>query len=104
MKLKYNPLSGQFDFVNPTASSSLAKHDQSFNATTDWTVDGAIYKIIITEATHGAGVNPTFQVFEIVGADSIEIFPSVTYNVSGDITLSVTSSPDNRFAGKIIIF
>jgi hypothetical protein len=106
MTYRYNPISGNLDIVGGSSGPPPAavKYSLNFNATTDWTVDGAIFKLVILESTHGAGVTPVIQVFESIAADFVEVSTSVTFNASGDVTLSVTSIPDNRFAGKIIIF
>lgn len=82
--------------------SSLEAYSQVFNATTDWTLDGASYKITIPSATHNKP-NPTVHVFEQSGPDFIEVTTGVKVDSSQNIIITVNSTPDLRFVGKLII-
>lgn len=69
----------------------------------DWSLNGANYDLAITEATHGQGAQLNVQVFEKVGTDYREVVVDILISSTGNITISVSSSPDLRFEGKIII-
>lgn len=108
MGLVFNPFSpGGFDIKGsgggaPTVQSP--NYQQSFNATTDWGApSGGIYSISIPVSTHSKGSNPIVQILELSGADFIMIGLASKMDASGNITLEVNQTPDNRFAGKIII-
>ena len=81
------------------------KYTKSFNNTTDWgsPVNG-YYTISISAVTHGRGEEPMVQVqmfngtsYNLSTPDTLEIL------ISGDVTFSVPSSPDDRFTGRICI-
>lgn len=107
MGLIFNPLTGQFDFKGSAASSPTIQnpnYQQSFNNTTDWgSPSGGIYSLVILATLHGKGTKPIVQVMEQSGLDFINVGIAFKMNASGDITLEVNQTPDNRFAGKIII-
>lgn len=70
----------------------------------DWTGPASgEYSITVTEATHGKGSNPTVTVYEDNTGTFERVEPSIELNASGDVTISVTETPDLRFEGKIII-
>lgn len=60
------------------------------------------YEITIPESEHLRGVNPTVEVFELDGV-YYDVFVSIEVSNAGEIKLKVSQSPDNRFAGKVII-
>jgi len=81
------------------------KYSFSFNNTTDWgTSDGTDYTISVAHATHNRGTDPSIQVFSFNGTsyslaspDSLQVF------TNGDVSFSVSASPDGRFTGRILI-
>jgi len=75
---------------------------QSFNATTDWggIITGLYYQIIVTAATHGKGTDPIVTIFEGTEVTTVN---SLVIAVNGNVTFTVTSNLDNRFAGTIRI-
>ncbi len=102
MGLKFNPfLDDGFDEVG----SGTSNYQQLFDVTTDWGVaSGGFYSIIIPGATHGKGLNPIIQVYELNGSDYELVTASISIDSSnGDVTLGVLEVPDARFEGKIII-
>lgn len=106
MGLTFNPITGQFD-IKGTAATPVVQnpnYQQTFNATTDWgSPSGGIYSLVITAATHGKGTKPIVQVWELSGSDFLTVGLASKMDASGNITLEVIETPDNRFAGKIII-
>ena len=107
MAYKFNPLTSQLDIVGEGSGPSptpTVGYLQSFNATTNWTLDVSVYKIIINEATHLKGINPSVQVFELVaGVYNLVDVDSLEVDNSGQVTIKVLSSPDLRFQGKVLI-
>lgn len=114
------PLAGQtFDFVcvgvgtaagswviyrvNEDGQQEAERYVGVFNATTDWTLNGEVYERTVTAATHGiTGNNPAPHTFEGTGPfERAEVGENLAAN--GDYTITVSASPDNRFAGKTII-
>lgn len=69
----------------------------------NWSLDGGVYKIQVLESTHGLGTEIQVQVFEKVGSDYRQLEVDVFITTAGDITLSISSSPDLRFEGKLTI-
>lgn len=97
-----------YNQINATGSGgsggSVSAYSQTFNATSDWSgPTGGFYTITIVETTHDKDVNPTIQVFELVGSDYEEVMVDIIVNSSGDVTLRVTENNDARFAGKVLI-
>jgi len=95
-----NPATGEVDF-SVTAGAGT-KFVQDFT-TGDWVLGSGAYQYSIPESTHGAGVDPEVQVFELVASDYELIDLEVNVNASGDVTLMVSNSPDLRFSGKVIL-
>ena len=105
MSFGYNPLTGQFDLLGtggggPSPSGPAERHVGTFNNTTDWTLNTGLYELTVTAATHGKGVTPNVLVYETVGLTFELVNTVVILNASGDVTIQVTSTPDNRFNGK----
>ncbi len=104
MATKFNPLTWMGFNVSGGGSSSSASRYSSTFIVGDWTgPSGGVYSLSISAATHGKGVNPTIQVFELSGSDYILINVDVVVSSLGNITLNVSDTPDNRFAGKYVI-
>lgn len=104
MPFKFNGLTGQLDLVSSPTTSTTLKYLVSFNNTTQWTLNGSYYEFLIPASTHGAGVTPITQVFEVIAGVSTEVLVDLSFNALGDIVIRVTSVPDNRFTGKVIVF
>ena len=104
MSITYNPLLGSgFDFVGGSAAAgTLVKYSTTFLIGT-FVLNGGFYEYTITQASHGAGLSPTTQVYELVGSNYELVQPVVIVNASGDIIIQVTNTPDLRFNGKIIV-
>ena len=82
-----------------------SRYTLTHNATSDWTgPTGNYYIVTTTAATHGRGTRPTFQFFETVGSDEIEVMPDQAKIVtaSGNVAFRVPDTPDLRYAGKVI--
>jgi len=105
MGLKLNIFTGQLDFVGtPGGGSSIPNYQHTFNSTTDWgSPSGGIYTITIPVGTHGKGTNPLVQTWELVGSDYILIGIAIKVDLSGNVSIEVLQTPDNRFSGKLLI-
>ena len=90
------------DAIDELAASTGASYVASFTSPS-WALDGAVYKYTITAATHGRGASPILQVYQENGLNYDEVITGVEITPAGNITLTVSSSPDLRFSGKIII-
>lgn len=90
-------------FTNARAQAATANYSSSFNATSDWTLGAGIYTISVPAATHLKGSNPVIQVAEVNTGIYDLIYTDVLVDGSGNTTIQVTSSPDNRFQGKLVI-
>lgn len=107
MSITINPTTGQLDFLGDSGGGGgipVPNYFATFNGTTDWgSPSGGVYTRTITAATHGKGLNPIVNILELSGSDYQII--SITYKIdpSGNISFEALQSPDNRFAGKIII-
>jgi hypothetical protein len=100
---KFNPFTGNLDLVG-AGSTPGPNYVGTFNNTSDWSGPAlGVYTLTVTVATHAKGLNPMVQVLELVGSDYENILVSFRTNVSGDVTIEVPDTPDNRFNGKIII-
>lgn len=85
-----------------TAFSS-AKYFQTF-VVADWVSAAPDYTLTIPESTHAKGIYPSVQVYETLGlVNSLVSVVVEVDNASGDVTLKVSLSPDNRFDGVVII-
>lgn len=104
MGITFNPLSGEFDYTG-AGLTVIPKYTQAFNSTTDWGVaSGGFYYITVLAATHGAPSIAEVTVFETSGTDVIKIeVDEVKVDTTNNVTIRVPSSPDLRFAGKILI-
>lgn len=104
----YNPLTGNLDLVGSGsggggASGPAERYTSTFNNTTDWTLNSPDYTRTILAVTHGRGTNPNVQVYELLSGNYEQINVNVVINGSGDVTLKVTETPNNRFTGLVLI-
>lgn len=97
-----NEINGTIDFVVTPTGTGATKFSQDF-LIADWILNGTQYEITVLATTHNKGVNPIVQVVENNTGIYSLILTSYDISVSGDITLIVSQTPDNRFDGKIII-
>ena len=106
MGVVFNPFSGQF-VVIPTSGGGTslpgvtAKYSLPFT-TVSWGLSGSDYVIVVLAGTHGIE-NPTVSVYESVGADYEQVNVNVIKTANDDIQIKVSSVPDNRFNGLLII-
>ncbi len=93
-------------FLSST-NGGFAPYTQSFNSTTDWgSAAGGLYTITVAAATHGKGTNITsLEAFEDDGTSYVSVAPdTLKWNKStGAVSISVSDSPNGRFAGTLII-
>jgi hypothetical protein len=83
-------------------STSITKKIITFTSA-NWVLSGDEYTFTVTAAVHEKGVNPEVIVLENTGTEFAEVILYKSINTSGDLLLAVSASPDNRFAGKLII-
>jgi hypothetical protein len=106
MGIKLNPFTGFFDLTGSGSGGGSGPAERTSTSFTNvtWTgPSGGEYTITITAGTHGKGINPNVMVYETNGANFDQTFPSVQINASGDVSIKVSETPDNRFNGKILI-
>lgn len=84
------------------ASGPAQRHLQSFD-TPDWNLAGADYTFTIDFTTHQISSSPTVTVYFDNTVTFEEVIVPVFINSVGDVTITVSSSPDNRFKGKVVI-
>lgn len=103
----FNPLTGDFDLVGTGGGggpvSQTPNYVQTFS-TTDFTgPTSGNYILTVLATSHGKGLNPAVQLMEDIGGGLYEVVVApFTIDGSGNIQLLITSSPDQRFNGKII--
>lgn len=108
MGFVFNPLTGNFDIAGSGGGGGggpAERYTDTFNATSDWGAASAgLYTISIPAATHAKGVSPSVMVFELVGG-SYELvgIHILQISLTGDVNLKVLETPDNRFAGLVLI-
>ncbi len=109
MGFRINPLTGQFDIVGAGGGGGgggpAERYTDTFNATSDWgSASGGLYTITVLAATHGKGTAPSVMVFELVSGNyELVGIHTLQINVAGDVSLKVLETPDNRFAGLVLI-
>lgn len=110
MGIVFNPLTGNFDIAGTGGGGGGAgpaeRYSDTFNATSDWgSASGGQYTITILAATHGKGTTPSVLVFEDIGGSVYELvgLNALQINALGDVSLKVLETPDNRFAGLVLI-
>lgn len=96
------PISTATQTALNSINTAIAKKIISFT-TADWTLSGDEYLLTVTAVIHEKGINPEVIVLENTGAEFAEVILYKAINASGDLLLAVSSTPDNRFAGKLII-
>lgn len=76
-----------------------------FNFTTGmWAgPSNATYIMTILQSTHQKGTAPTVQVYREDSGDFELVEVAVVVNSFGDITITISEFPDNRFPGRAII-
>lgn len=83
-----------------SGSSGTVSFTDTFNATTDWTDDGSTYSITFTHSLntydHVTSVKEGSGPYEIV-------YPDISDTDVDNTRITVSKSPDERFAGKIVI-
>lgn len=108
MGVTFNPFSGNLDFTGSSGGggpSVADRHIVTFDASGAWGVpSGGYYSITIPAATHGKGLNPTVSAFEDIGGGSFSaITAEIEVSSTGTVTIKIPGTPDQRFAGALII-
>lgn len=81
---------------------SAAKYELAF-LIADWVFNTDHYEIVVNEATHLQGDRPLAMIFETNGAEFDEVSTGLTITNAGVVTFKISSTPDLRFDGKLII-
>lgn len=109
MGVIFDPITGQIILIPESSGGGsptpqTPNYVKTFNSSSDWgSPSGGIYTLNIPATTHGKGLNPIVQVMESISGHFESVVISHSLSTSGDISLEVNATPDNRFAGKIII-
>lgn len=90
------------DAIDELAIATGASYVGNFLVGT-WSLNGAVYELPVLESTHNRGTTPLLQIFQDNAGIYEEVMTGIEVNGLGDIKLTVTSTPDNRFAGRVII-
>jgi len=89
--------------IDELATSSSTRYVDTFNSTTDWALNVSDYQMLYSVAAHQKGANPNTSVFIDVAGVYEYVEPVIEVDGSGNVTIKVSSTPDNRFAGKVVI-
>ena len=109
--LKLNGAAGNAGDVLTSSGAGAApvwgksKHVETFDATTSWgTAAGGVYTITIAAATHGITAPTSVQLWELSGADYVQVnVDTVTIKANDDIEFIVDEALDERFEGRVVI-
>ena len=85
------------------SGGSDSAHSGTFSAAAWAGPSGGEYTITILQSTHERGTDPMVEVFEDIGGTFVLVDVGVSVNGLGDVTLSVSETPDSRFAGRVVI-
>lgn len=88
--------------MDAVGGSSQPPYQESF-LSGSWVLNVDIYEIVIPKATHDKGTIISVQVFEKVVNDYIEVGTTVIVDTAGNLTLQVSTVPDLRFEGRVVI-
>lgn len=93
-------------FLSLQSAGGSGAYTGSFNSTTDWgTAAGGLYSITIPAGTHGKGIPTTVQLYEDTGTEYVMV-DSDTLKINkstGAVIISVSDTPNGRFAGIVTI-
>ena len=89
-------------------NSGVTKTTITFTTSTWGSASGGEYTQIITAASHNSGATPEYTVYETVTdgfdkVDGIDSFVSSKSGEVGNIHLIINETPDERFAGRIVV-
>lgn len=85
-----------------TGGGSTTGYLKAFTVPT-WVNASPDYSITVQESEHLKGVSPSVEVYELESGSYRSVIVSIEVSNAGLIVIRVPESPDNRFAGKIII-
>ena len=81
----------------------LQTYTQVFNAATSWTGPTSGSYILTVPFSSHAKTAPIVQLFEASGANYIQVEAGIRVDAANNVIVTVNSSPDLRFVGKIVI-
>lgn len=88
--------------VSSGGTSTAARYLVPFTSGT-WVLSGTDYVITVNAGTHNKGTSPTVSAYLDTGSTYEEVVVATTIDTSGNVTIYVTATPDNRFSGKLLI-
>jgi hypothetical protein len=77
-------------------------YSEAFTTAT-WSLVSGNYEITVLASNHDKGTAPGVQVYEDITSTLHQVTVDIKISISGDVTISIPASPDNRFNGKIVI-
>lgn len=102
VEITADPLTNTIDFVAIGGGGGAVPFVVPF-LIADWVSGTGTYDITSLETVHHKGPDSTIQVFEDVAGVFEEVETIIEVNNVGDVTIKISSTPDLRFNGKIII-
>ena len=69
----------------------------------DWVPASGDWNLAVLATTHGRGINPTVQVYELDGGVYTEVLMAVNVDNLGNVSIAGSQVTMARFDGKIII-
>ncbi len=107
MGISFNVFTGELDLTGSGGGGAPITVSPRYTKTItnpDWVVDGLDYSLEVTYAVHQKDTVPSVVCFEEVSPGVFEqVYPNITVNSVGDVTVRVNQTPDLRFIGKLII-
>lgn len=100
--LQANNVQDAIDKLVNRTPAEVSKYQKTFGVS-DWVQVGDSYEISIPVSEHNLGVSPTVQVFETISGFEHKLITAVIVDSLGNIVLQVSTVPDNKFTGKVII-
>ena len=97
-------MANEYIFIDAASGGNKQVYTQGFLVSA-WNLNGSLYEIIISAATHGQGSNPLVEIDEEVAPNSFEevTVSGILMDNLGNITIQVTANIDNRFDGRVRI-
>jgi hypothetical protein len=103
MGIVFNPFTQNLDFTGSGGGGPAPRYTASFTSSGSWTTSGSDYTYSVPVSTHAQGVNPNVQVYQLISGSYELVNVNTNVDTSGNIMLTVSGTPDNRFDGLILI-
>jgi hypothetical protein len=91
--------------IGAGSATSFTRYVTTHNASTDWSLNGDFYEIIIPVLSHSQGATPRIEVYSgTLAAYSVIIPHSISLDIAGNATIRVSSTGvDGRYQGLIVV-